>query len=53
LEERDRRRHVENKRKRELNKILAFENEGLGVVETEPDDTAEARIKKEITREKP
>jgi hypothetical protein len=53
LEERDRRRHIEDERKSELNKILAFGNEGLGVIETESDDAAEARIKKDMTREKP
>lgn len=51
--ERDRRRQVEDKRKKELDKILALGNEGLGVIETVPDNTPETRVKNDITREKP
>lgn len=53
MKDRDRGRHIEDKRKRELNKTLALGSEGLGVIETSPDNTADARVKHDITREKP
>lgn len=51
MKEGDRRKHIEDKRKKEINKTLALGMEGLGINETAPDNTAQIRVKDDITRE--